>query len=120
MIERGLNGGKHLLYEYCIKYDADIAIGNYKTFGENDEIEVVFVTSWGKLIKRKLISNNLFPKGKIHEDIFTTYKLLFSSKKIVYTSNKLYYYLHRSSSIMGLCKNPYNADAVEGLERKIS
>lgn len=133
-----------LLHEYCNKYDADIAIGNYKTFGENDEMieqkkikvddyeilsaveackrncfEVVFVTSWGKLIKRKLISNNLFPKGKIHEDEFSTYRLLFKSDKIVYTSNQIYYYLLRSTSIMGEKKIFYHKDAIIAYIEKI-
>ena len=134
----------HLLYEYCNKYDADIAIGNHRKFSEIDvtieqndikekdyEIisateackrncfEVVFVTSWGKLIKRKLISNNLFPKGKIHEDEFSTYKLLFKSNKIIYTSNEIYYYLIRSTSIMGKKKSIYHKDAVVALIEKI-
>ncbi len=56
--------------------------------------------AWGKLYKKSLFNDVRFPVGKLHEDEFTTYKLLFSCKKIAYVSNKLYYYFLREESIM--------------------
>lgn len=59
------------------------------------------VVVWNKLYKKELFKNIRYPKGKIHEDEYTTYKLLFSAKKIVSISMQMYYYLRRSNSIMG-------------------
>lgn len=54
-----------------------------------------------KLYRRRLFENIKFPKGKIYEDVSTTYKLLFNSNKIYSTQSQLYYYRVRSGSIMG-------------------
>ena len=54
-----------------------------------------------KLYKRELFQNVRYPKGKIFEDLFTTYKLIYISDRVVYGSKKLYYYLLRNDSILG-------------------
>ncbi|MDE7213232.1 MAG: hypothetical protein K2N42_01475, partial [Anaeroplasmataceae bacterium] len=41
-----------------------------------------------------------FPVGKIHEDEFTTYKLIFFSKKCAIIKQQLYIYRIRENSIM--------------------
>lgn len=60
------------------------------------------VVAWNKLYLRSLfIENNImYPPGKIHEDLFTTYKLVYFSKKVSYVDLPLYYYVQRSDSIM--------------------
>lgn len=57
--------------------------------------------SCGKLYERRLFNDIKFPVGKIHEDEFTTYKLIHKAKKIVFTTEKLLYYWQRDNSIMG-------------------
>lgn len=54
---------------------------------------------WNKLYKKELFNNIRFPKGKLHEDVFTTYKLIYKSEKIIQTSKKIYYYRQRQNSI---------------------
>ena len=61
---------------------------------------VTFVTSWGKLYRTSLFSSTRFPKGKIHEDEYTTYKLLYRASKTVFLNNPLYFYFQRNDSIM--------------------
>lgn len=58
--------------------------------------------AWGKLYKTELFTkNNIFyPVGKLHEDTFTTYKLIYYAKKICSIDYKGYYYRIRSGSIM--------------------
>lgn len=56
--------------------------------------------AWGKLYKSDLFKLIRYPEGKLHEDEFTTYKLLFSEKSIAVTNDKLYYYYQSSTSIM--------------------
>ncbi|MGM9536201.1 MAG: glycosyltransferase family 2 protein [Intestinibacter sp.] len=116
------------LYKNIKSYKANIAICGYiKTYNDIEkfnEIEVNeikclnnieaidllfdenlgsnFIVSWGKLYDIKLFKNILYPVGKIHEDEFTTYKLLYASEKIVYDSTPLYYYYQREDSIMNI------------------
>ena len=59
-----------------------------------------FTVAWNKLYKRELFEDITFPKGKVHEDEFTTYKLLHKAKKVIYMDAKLYFYVQRSNSIM--------------------
>lgn len=60
---------------------------------------VTFVTAWGKLYKASLFTDIHFPKGKIHEDEHTTYKLIYQSKKTVFLNEPLYFYYQRNDSI---------------------
>lgn len=58
------------------------------------------VAAWNKLYKRKCWENLRFPKGKICEDAFTTYRLLDSAERIVQIPEYLYCYRIRPQSIM--------------------
>lgn len=66
-----------------------------------DELGAQMVVAWGKLYRRDLFKEVRFPRGKVHEDEFTTYKLLYSARKISYTHEPLIYYFQRNDSIMG-------------------
>ncbi len=59
-------------------------------------------TTWGKIYRRDLFDrlNLTFPKGKIHEDAYTTYRLLYTAEHVVYINKVLYYYSVRPDSIM--------------------
>lgn len=61
---------------------------------------IIFVTSWGKIYKKSLFSNIRFPKGKLHEDEYTTYKLLYKASKTIFLNIPLYFYFQRNDSIM--------------------
>lgn len=77
------------------------------------------VVVWNKLYKRKLFKNIRYPKGKIHEDEYTTYKLLFSAKKVVSISMEMYYYLRRPNSIMGKGFNIKSLDKLDAYYEQI-
>lgn len=65
-----------------------------------NERYVPTVVVWNKLYKSELFNNIKFPLGKLHEDEFTTYKLLYKSI-IICNTNKIYYYYRQiESSIM--------------------
>ena len=112
------------LYNIINKYDADIAICNFKkVYKENEElnnihsefiysnVEVLenilskigtqMIVSWNKLYKREVLKNMRFPVGKIHEDEFLTPMILYKANRIVYTEKELIYYRQRENSIMG-------------------
>ena len=59
------------------------------------------VIVWNKIYDIKLFDNFLFPVGRIHEDLATTYKLIEKSGKICITDAKLYYYYVNPSGITG-------------------
>lgn len=40
--------------------------------------------AWNKLYKRSVIANVRYPKGKLHEDEYTTYKYMYNARKLVY------------------------------------
>ena len=65
---------------------------------------VAFVTSWGKLIKASLLDGLRFPKGFIHEDEYTTYKILYRASKTVFLNLPLYFYFQRKDGIIGKVK----------------
>lgn len=58
-------------------------------------------SAWGKLYKKELFKDIRYPKGKLYEDMFTTYKLIMKSNRVACSSAKLYNYLIRKNSILG-------------------
>ena len=66
--------------------------------------KIIFVTAWGKLIKKELFKDIRFPKGAIHEDEYTSYKLLYYANKSVFLNIPLYCYFQRKDSIIGKAK----------------
>lgn len=63
--------------------------------------ETTFVTAWGKLYRANLWKSIRFPKGCIHEDEYTAYKILYTACKTIYLELPLYIYFQRADSIMG-------------------
>lgn len=61
------------------------------------------VMTWNKLYRAHIFTDNniRFPKGRVHEDNFTTYKTLYYANKVAYMDEPLYNYLQRGDSIMG-------------------
>ena len=67
-------------------------------------------SAWGQLYKKELFNNVRFPKGKLYEDLATTYKVLYKSNIIVHSNEKLYFYFQRNSSIQGQKYNKNHYD----------
>ena len=72
-----------------------------KLFSNED---IYFVVAWGKLYKKTLFNTIRYPVGKIHEDEYTTYKILYNSSTVAYLHEKIYFYLQRPQSIMSNAK----------------
>ena len=87
----------------------------------SDRLYVPMVVSWGKLYNKQLFEDVRFPVGRIHEDEFTTHKLIFKARKIVFTTLPLLYYWQREDSIMGSgFKLKNKLDAIDALlERSV-
>lgn len=67
---------------------------------ENLQTCMESIVTWNKLYKASLFDNIRFPVGKIHEDEFTTYKLLCKCNNVIHCDAILYGYVQRKSSIM--------------------
>lgn len=65
----------------------------------NDNVK--YLVPWNKIYRRELFQGIRYPVGRIHEDEFVTYKLLWKAQKVAVTNQYLYYYLKRPDSIMG-------------------
>lgn len=79
----------------------------------NAECSMPFISACNKIYRRSLFYEIEFPKGKLYEDAFTTYKLIDRAKKIVYSTTKLYYYRINPQSILGQAFREKHLEMVE-------
>ena len=83
-----------------------------------------FVVAWGKLYKKSLFKKIRYPKGKVHEDEFTTHKLLFQCQKVVFVNSMLYFYfINKEGITAGKSEYYWNKDKIyfiQAMEEKIS
>lgn len=62
--------------------------------------EGFMVSSTMKLFPRSFFSDIKFPVGKLHEDVYTTYKLFMKAKQIAFIPQEYYQYIHHENSIV--------------------
>lgn len=74
-----------------------------------------FMCTWGKLYSKNLLQSFNFPINRLHEDEFTTYKLLFNANLISYNPSKAYYYRIREGSIMSSKTEKFYSDLLDAL-----
>ncbi len=73
---------------------------------------------WNKLYKAKLWEHIRFPKGKLHEDEYITYQVLYEARKIYFTKEPYYMYFQRNDGIMGKLLNSNNMDKIEAISER--
>ena len=115
------------LHDAALQYDADIVQGNRSMYPEKlgqdrpdrrnasfrvrefDTKEALadfltyttqYTNVWAKIYKSSLFKKTRFPKGKLSEDEYTTYRLILDSKKVVCLPRMIYYYRIRPGSIV--------------------
>lgn len=132
-----------VLYNLCVKNDVWLSECDYERINSDDKIEmkqnresniytgkemsrrlyskdfIRTIVVWNKLYKREIFKSLRFPKGKINEDEFTTYKIFYNLDKVAVTSEKLYYYRYSPDSIMNRKFNKKRLDLIEALEERI-
>lgn len=81
---------------------------------------VVAIIACCKLYKKSCFENIRYPLGKINEDQYTTYKILFEKKLISYLKVPLYYYYTNPDSIMNSTWSPQRLDAIGAFEEQIA
>lgn len=75
--------------------------------------------AWGKLYRRADFANIRYPVGKIHEDEYTTYKILFRYDKIAFVPGTLYYYFQNPEGITGSQWSEKRLDLLEALDNQM-
>lgn len=65
-----------------------------------------------KLYNRKLFNSIRYPKGKLCEDLGTTYKLFSKASKVIVNPTPMYYYLQRHDSIIHSDFKPARMDGL--------
>lgn len=92
------DGAEERKYTHVVEYNN--VEGLKKTY--IPEVHGMEFTAWGKLYRIGLFRNLgiRYPVGKIHEDTFTTYKLLYEANRIVFFDAIEYFYRRREESIM--------------------
>ncbi len=83
------------------------------------EHNVNAVIACGKLYRKELFKNIRYPVGKIHEDEFTTHKLLFQCERIAVIKAPLYAYYQNPSGIMGSEALRNKATIIEACEMQL-
>ena len=133
-----------VLHRVCIRQEAEIAECSFRNVYEKEIKEETKCTGkivmaspveaiesnlrwqnyktivWNKLYHRNVIGAIRFPKGKVHEDEFTTHKFYLAAKKIAYIYISFYNYnKKRSDSITGSFRIA-NLDAIEAFHEKVN
>lgn len=75
------------------------------------------VTAWGKLFAKELFRNLRFPKGKLHEDLYTTYKIVLPQEKVAVSPQEYYFYYVNPNSLTHVEWNPKRLDELEACEQ---
>lgn len=77
------------------------------------------VVAWGKLYRKESFRDIRYPVGKIHEDEFTTYKLLFAESVVGYVPAPLYCYFQNQTGITRSAWSPKRLVALDALKEQV-
>ncbi|WP_285814717.1 glycosyltransferase family 2 protein [Thomasclavelia cocleata] len=133
-----------ILLDTLVKYDVDVSIGNYKRVNEytQDDLDIseydvdiltgkqvcfklytkqaIQITiACGKLYKSNFFEKYRYPVGKIHEDEYVTYKILFESKKVAVLDEQIYFYRINMDGIILSGFSLKRFDAIQAFEERV-
>ncbi len=77
------------------------------------------IVAWGKIYNKTCFKDIRYPIGKIHEDEYVTYRVLFKEKYISVTDSFTYAYFQNDSGIMKGTWTPKRLDVLEGIEGQV-
>ena len=77
------------------------------------------VVAWNKLYHKSLFQTLRYPVGKLNEDEFTTYRLVYAAGKVAVTDAVLYAYYQNPDGIMRSRWNPRRLHILEAFRQQI-
>lgn len=92
----------------------------YYLYDEYHEDATFFIVAWNKIYLSSLWENVRFPKGKIHEDEATTYKIFDAATKVAYVNVPMYGYFEAPKSITRGKFSKKRLDWLEALSDRIT
>ncbi len=108
--------GQERIYENFSGCDAFDGIEACKMVNKAQEGHTLFVVACAKLYKRDMFEDIRYPVGKIHEDEFITYRILYKAHCVVELGRCLYAYTVNREGIMCSGFSLKRYDVVEALE----
>ncbi len=129
-----------ILHNTAMEQDADLVACRYETVYDGtevddspispmpsaDTVEEYWVgdrtgasSPWCKLYRRILFNELRFPVGKLEEDEFVTYKVLFCCNKIAVVDNAMYYYFVNKDGLSKTNHIRRLPDALEAFSRHL-
>ncbi|MCD5452080.1 glycosyltransferase family 2 protein [Lactobacillus delbrueckii] len=128
----------YIEYLYCLisKYHTRMSICQHRTFYDNGTVkdlglsgdvkldnrkclekmlyhDVIDTSAWAKLYEKSLFDKVEYPKGKIFEDIGTTYALMLQCPQIAIGYEAKYNYMFHANSIVNSAFKPNKFDMLE-------
>lgn len=70
----------------------------------------------GKLYHTELLDNVSYPKGRLYEDMATTYQVIAKAHKVIFCSYPFYHYVQRSSSIGKIANKELNKQLEQAVD----
>lgn len=83
------------------------------------ERQIMAISACAKVFLKTLFEQARFPVGKIAEDAFITYKIVFSAERFAVVSDALYYYYSNPESIMRSSWNPKRMEEIQAREEQV-
>lgn len=128
------------VYNAAIDNDVSLSICGYaKTTGEEPQLDgaelvpqvwepeafyvqhtVNATVAWGKLYQKESFRDIRYPVGKLNEDEYITYRLIFSQKKLTVVFAPLYFYYYNPSSITNSEWSPRRLDALAAFDQQLA
>lgn len=128
-----------LLYIAAIEHNVAVSVCGYtETTGDEPDIAEGYIESqiwtpedfymerhvdaivaWGKLYRKECFQTMRYPVGKIHEDEYVTYRILFEREKLVFVDASLYAYYVNPKGITKSEWTLQRLDAIDALEEQI-
>lgn len=107
------------------EYDGSVEICDRRKllsnlYDANHRDATYFIVSWNKIYKASLWDGIRFPKGKIHEDEATTYKIYDRAQKGIYLHKPLYGYFSAPDSITRAKFNIKRLQWMDALDDRIA
>lgn len=84
------------------------------------EHNVTATTAWSKLYRKECFDTIRYPVGRLHEDEFTTYKILFELPKVAYIPAPMYCYYTNTDGITKSGQSRFREDRFLCIEEQIA
>lgn len=95
----------------------NIKIWNTEDFFIKKSVDAT--VAWGKIYEKSCFKKLRYPVGRLHEDEYTTFKILFKYSTVAVVDVPLYFYFQNTNSIMHKKSRKMNLDAYPALEEQI-